>query len=793
MKGLLNMKHQNIICKMTLEDKVALCSGKDFWHTKDMEKYNIPSLMMCDGPHGLRKQEATADMLGVNESKPATCFPTAVTTAASWNVELMRLIGETITQEALAYDVDVVLGPGANIKRNPLCGRNFEYLSEDPYLAGKMAASFIAGGESNGVGTSLKHFACNSQEYKRFNSDSVMDERTLREIYLTAFEIAVKEGHPSTVMCAYNKINGEHCSDNKMLLDNILRKEWGFDGIVVTDWGAMSDRIKGFEASCDLNMPGGSEYMEREVIQAVKEGKLSEAIIDENVDRMLELILKCAANRRTEKKEFDMDSHHKVARYAAEEGMVLLKNEKILPIPEGKKVALIGKMAEKIRYQGTGSSHINPTKVVQPIDAIPHISFALGCDERGATNKEALEEVTKIARSADIAIVFAGLPEMCESEGFDRENMLMPEGHLQMIEATARANPNTIVVLMCGSAVECPWADQVKGILYAGLSGQAGAEAIANILYGKINPSGKLAETWPMHYSDCISATYYSGQKTAQYREGIYVGYRYYDKAAKEVRFPFGYGLSYTTFTYSDMQIMQNDSCVKVTCKITNTGETAGKEVVQLYISEKNPVIHRPEKELKGFTKVELQPGESKEVSFTLDERSFSIYHNNWLVPEGNYVIQIGSSSRDINLSQVLFVKGEQLEPQVWQNDSWYENLRGVPTKEQWEKMLGHSCVEEIQHKGTFTMDNSVEEMRKESWIMKIMYKATEGVIRKGMGKITEENEAEFRMMMSSSAGSPLRSMMISGGIKGGLLPGMLDMANGHYFRGIGRMMGIIK
>ena len=804
------MKHHEIIEKMTLEDKIALCSGKDFWHTKDMPQYDLPDIMMCDGPHGLRKQEAEADMLGVNESVPATCFPTAVTTGASWNVDLMQRIGKAIAEEALANQVSIVLGPGANIKRNPLCGRNFEYISEDPYLAGKMAAGFIRGVEEEGVATSLKHFAGNSQETKRFTSDSVIDERTLREIYLTAFEIAVKEGRPSTVMCAYNKINGIHCSDNKELLTDILREEWGFDGMVVTDWGAMNDRIEGFKAGCDLNMPGGSDYMEKDVAEAVRAGRLSESAIDKSADRMIDLILRSDKNLKKDA-TYDKEKHHALAREAACEGMVLLKNQdRILPIAEGKKVALIGKMAEKIRYQGAGSSHINPTKISQPIDAIAHTAFALGCDERGNTTDALLSEARQAAKEADIAIVFAGLTEVYESEGFDRADMQMPKGHVRMIEAVAEANPNTIVVLMCGSVVECPWADKVKGILYAGLSGQAGAEAIADILYGRVNPSGKLAESWTEKYEDCISAKDYAKEKDALYQEGLYVGYRYYDSAGKNVRFPFGYGLSYTTFSYDDLQIQEmGQSQYRVTCKVTNTGDCPGQEVVQLYVAAVDSKVFRPAKELKAFAKVALEPGQTKEVSMTLDTRSFAIYlgqtyvdamtseaglDKGWILPKGRYNIMIGSSSRKIELMETIAVDGVDLEAPAWQKGSWYETLAGQPDTKEFKKILGYSYVEQRHHKGEFTLEDTVEEMKEESLIMKIMYKATEMVVKKGMGgRITEDNEADFHMMMASSAGSPIRSMMISGGIKGGVMPGMVDMANGHFFRGLGRMMGIVK
>lgn len=803
------MQHQGIIDQMTLEEKIAFCSGKDFWHTKDMSKYGLPSIMMCDGPHGLRKQPESADMLGISESIPATCFPTAVTTGSSWNTELMRNIGETIAEEARSNEVSVVLGPGANIKRNPLCGRNFEYLSEDPYLAGKMAAGFISGVESKGVASSLKHFAGNSQETKRFTSDSVMDERTLREIYLTAFEIAVKEGHPSTVMCAYNKINGRHCSDNEELLTGILRNEWGHDGIVVTDWGAMSNRIDGFKAGCDLSMPGGSDYMETEVADAVRNGSLSEKMIDETVDRMITLILKSAKNLQ-KNHTYDVEEHHAMAKHAAEEGIVLLKNEdQILPLKENAKVALVGKMAEKIRYQGAGSSHINPTKLTQPKEVIRHTSFAVGCDERGNTTEALIKEAVTAAKDAEVAIVFAGLTEAYESEGFDRKDMKMPEGHLRLIEAVAAANKNTIVVLMCGSAVECPWADAVKGILYAGLSGQAGAEAIADILYGKVNPSGKLAEFWPMKYEDCITSAEYGKTKDALYKEGIYVGYRYYDSAQVAVRFPFGYGLSYTTFAYDNLNISQmTDGHYEVSCDVTNTGQVAGKEVVQLYVSALDSQIFRPAKELKGFTKIFLRPHETKKVHFAMDQRSFAIYlgkhyvdvtgvdvekKEGWVVPQGRYNIMIASSSRKVQLMETFAVMGDDVVAPAWQKDSWYETLTGRMDDAIFEKMIGYHYVPTKHHKGDFTLEDSVEEMMEESKIMKMMYKAAEFFIRKGMGKNSEEVEADVRMAMASSMGSSMRAMIITSGMKGGALPGLVDMANGHFFHGLGRMIGIVK
>lgn len=775
------MNIEEIISRMTLEDKIALCSGESFWETKKYEKYGIPSLFMCDGPHGLRKQEREngADMLGVNESRPATCFPAEVTTASSWDDELLTEIGHAIGEEAKEQGVGLVLGPGANIKRNPLCGRNFEYFSEDPYLAGKMAAGFIRGVEAEGIGTSLKHFAANSQEKCRFNSDSIMDERTMREIYLSAFEITVKEGKPSTVMCAYPKLNGIHCSDNKELLDTILRKEWGFDGMVVTDWGAMNDRIEGFRAGCDLNMPGGSEYMEKAAARAVKDGSLDEANIDESVRRILKLVFR--ANEVLKSSHTcDYEKHHDIARKAAEQGAVLLKNQEgILPLNHTQRLAVIGSMAKSIRYQGAGSSHINPKHLSQPLDSIKGAEFAMGCDEHGDTDDAMIDTAVKVAEKADVTIVFAGLPDRFESEGFDRDNMKLPQGHIRMIEEVARANKNTVVVLLAGCVVECGWADSVKAILYMGLPGQAGGEAIANLLYGEANPCGKLAETWWSSYEDVPSSEIYGKTKDAVYEEGIYIGYRYCEKAGKKVRFPFGYGLSYTNFSYSDLKVKDNI----VNVKVTNTGNMTGAEIVQMYIAAPKNGIHRPLRELKGFKKVWLTPGESADVSFKLNERSFAIWDDGWKIQEGAYTVCVGALTVQID------VKGTDIPVKDWQSNSFYESCEGKPERREWEAMSGITYTPEKLIKGQFTMDNSVEEMKDFSLIMKIMYKAVEKTVAKGFGGKADYENPDFRMMMASSAGSPLRSMQISGGMKGGIMSGLLEMANGHYFRGIGRMI----
>ncbi len=763
-----------ILEKMTLKEKIALCSGANFWQTKAMTQYGIPSLFMCDGPHGLRKQEAGADMLGINESLPATCFPTAVTTSMSWDVSLAQRIGRAIGREASAKDVGLVLGPGANIKRDPKCGRNFEYISEDPYVTGKMAAGLIRGLQENGTAASLKHFACNQQENSRFHSDSILDGRTLREIYLTGFEIAVKEGKPGTVMCSYPKVCGVHASDSKELLTDILRTEWGFDGMVVTDWGAMNDRIEGFRAGCDLNMPGGSDYMEKEALEAVQSGKLSEEAVTASARRVLELVF-----RQRQQESFDQEAHHALAREAAEAGAVLLKNEgSILPLKKEQKIALIGHMAKTPRYQGAGSSHINPFRVVSAVEAMPNCAYAPGCDEQGNTTDHLIAEAVSVAKKAEVAVLFVGLPGKYESEGFDRDTLQMPEGHLRLINEITRANANTVVVLSCGSVVECSWADSVKAILYMGLPGQAGGEAIANLLYGKINPSGKLTETWPYTYADCPTADCF-GTKDAQYREGIYMGYRYYDKAGVPVRWPFGYGLSYTSFAYSNLQVEDD----RATVTVTNTGAVPGAQVVQLYIAPHTAGLHRPVKELKGFQKVFLQPGESAAVDFMLDDRSFAVWQDGWKVPSGSYDVLVG------DLKAALQKDGTEIPAPVWQNGSWYETPKGTPTQAQWETMLGRKYTEIVPTKGHFTMDNSVMEMKDHSLIMKIMFKATEATVAKGFGGKKDYDNPEFRMMMAASAGGPLRGMQISGGIKGGLMKGLLHMANGHFFRGLQTMI----
>jgi beta-glucosidase len=725
---------------LTTEQKVKLCEGANFWETKAFPEEDIPSVFICDGPHGIRKQEDQTDHLGVNKSRPATCFPTAVTTACSWDSALLGRIGEAISREAKDQGVGVFLGPGVNIKRNPLCGRNFEYFSEDPYLAGTLAANFIKQAQAGGIGVSLKHFACNNQEFKRFQSNSVLDERTLRELYLTAFEIAVREGGPKTVMCAYNKINGVYCSDNAELLTKILREEWGFDGLVVTDWSAMHDRIAGFKAGCDLNMPGRCEYMLEETLEAVESGELEESFLDKSAARVKKMA-RGAREAMENQTPCDYAAHHALAREAAEQGAVLLKNDgNLLPLNEGQTLAVVGDMAWDMRYQGAGSSHINPTRLVHPADVL-----------KGTADVE----------DADAAIVFAGLPPEYESEGFDREHMKLPDSHVCLIEDTAGRNPNTVVVLFCGAPVECPWADTVKAILYMGLPGQAGGEAVKNLLYGKAVPSGKLAESWPMRYEDCPSAPYF-GERDAVYREGLYVGYRHYDKAGIQPRWRFGYGLSYTRFAYSDMAVSGDT----VTLTVRNTGEYAGAEVVQLYIAPPEGSPHRPVRELKRFAKVFLQPGESQTLTFTLDTRCFAVWSDGWKVPKGTYTVLAGGNPESLHVAGTVQPDGGE-----------------VSVSPLWEQ-LDHRPY--VPQKGRFTTDDSVADMKAHSLVMKLMYWG----IQRTIAKAAKPGTPEYRMMLEASASSPLRSLTISSGMKASLFRGLLAMANGNYFKGLRVLMG---
>lgn len=772
----MNKQVAEILQTLTLKEKIALCNGADFWHSKAMPEQGVPAITMSDGPHGVRYQSDAGDMLGVNRSQPATCFPTAVTSGATWDPDLLAAEGEAIGQEGLFYGVDVVLGPGVNIKRNPLCGRNFEYFSEDPCLAGAMGAAWVRGAQSTGIGTSLKHFAANNQEYKRFNGNSQVDERTLREIYLPAFETVVKQAQPETVMCSYPRINGVHASDNHWLLTDVLRREWGFQGMVVTDWGALCNRVKAMHAGCDLSMPGGSNYMEDWVEAAVQDGSLPESDVDACAARVIALALK--SQTRPKGKPFDREAHHALARRVAESGAVLLKNEDgVLPL-QAEDVVLIGEMARTMRYQGSGSSHINPTRLISLCEAWPQAPFVPGCDTKGNVTEESLAQAAAAAKSAKVAVVCAGLPDLYESEGFDRETMAMPEGHVRLIETVAAANPNTVVVLFCGSAVETPWIDRVKAVLYMGLPGQAGGEAAAALLTGTANPGGKLTETWPLSYDQVPSRDTF-GQKVTRYKEGLYVGYRYYDTAGVPVRFPFGYGLSYTRFAYSDLTVENRTARVTV----TNIGDCPGAEVAQLYIAPPRTGLYRPAKELKGFARVYLTPGESRTVDFPLDDRSFAIWSDGWKVPAGTYTLLVGSSSADIRLQQEIEVPGADLPAPAWQAGSWYETLQGLPTDDEFAALYGSPLQDDPPlEPGRFSMEDSIMEMKDFSPLMMQAFRGTEATIAQGFGGKADYSNPDFRMMIMSGADAPLRAAVLS---SGGSFPaaaaqGLLAAANGQ-------------
>lgn len=680
------MDVKKMIQKMTLEEKAGLCSGKDFWHFKGVERLGIPAIMVCDGPHGLRKQEGEADMMGINESIPAVCFPTASALAASFDRELIRRVGETIGEECRAEGVSVILGPGVNMKRTPLCGRNFEYFTEDPYHASEAAAAFINGVQSMHVGTSMKHFLANNQEYERMSSDSVVDERTLHEIYLAAFEGAVKNAQPLTVMCSYNKINGTYAAENHEMLTGELRDKWGFKGCVITDWGAGKDRVAGLEAGLDIEMPGGNPMPDEKIVETVKSGRLREEILDTAVERILRVIDFCTDTPDGEYR-FQHERDHALAGAVEKECAVLLKNEDaVLPLSEEKNVAFIGAFASRPRFQGSGSSHIHckyTTSALETAEKNDHITYAQGYNEDGTEDQALFEEAVRQAENADAAVVFAGLPATMESEGIDRTHMAMPEIQNRLISEVAKVQPDTVVVLHNGSPVEMPWVSEVKGILEMYLGGENVGEAAYDLLFGKANPCGKLAETFPLKLSDNPSYLNYPGyDHTVEYKEGVYVGYRYYDKKEMEVLFPFGHGLSYTDFTYEEIRTdkdeMSEEEELTVTVTVKNTGTRSGKEVVQLYVSDPESTVDRPVRELKGYCKVELQPGESRAVEFKLGRRAFAYYNvllHDWHVETGEFRLEAGSSSRDIRLSKSIQVNSTTEVPVTYTKYSTIKDL----------------------------------------------------------------------------------------------------------------------
>jgi beta-glucosidase len=660
---------------LTLEEKASLCSGKDFWNLKGIERLGLPSIMVTDGPHGLRKQRGAADQLGINQSVPATCFPPACASGCSFDRKLLEEMGEAMGEECLQEQVSVILGPGANIKRSPLCGRNFEYFSEDPLLAGELAGALIKGVQKKGIGTSLKHYAANNQETRRMANDSLVDERALREIYLAAFERAIAIGDPWTVMCSYNLVNGVYASMNKKLLDDILRGQWGFKGLVMTDWGATANRVEGVKAGLDLEMPGSGGRNDALIVEAVRAGGLDEGALDKAAGRTVSLIEKgAAALNRTYR--YDQEAHHELARKIAAASMVLLKNDGgILPLKAGKRVAVLGTFARQPRYQGSGSSKINPTRLDSPFEELLRLGvaaeYAAGYGDRGEADEALIAEAVGLAARSDSAVVFAGLPDPYESEGFDRESMEMPAGHNTLIEAVAAANPNTVVVLQLGSPVTLPWKDRVKAIVTAYLGGQAGGAAQAALLAGRVNPSGKLAETWPMALADTPCAPWYPGRhKTSEYRESLFVGYRYYDTAGVPVNYPFGHGLSYTSFAYSALRLdktsLKAGESLALQVVVRNMGAVDGAETVQVYlIGPPEPAVFRAKKALCGFEKVFLKAGEEKTVSITIDARSFAYYNAPeacWAFESGEYIVAVGGSSADLPVSAPVQLAGDGRE-----------------------------------------------------------------------------------------------------------------------------------
>lgn len=783
------MKHADIIEQMTLEEKVALGSGLGQWRTKAFPRLGIPSIFLADGPHGLRKQEKGGDHLGLTSSVKATCFPTASALAASFDAALLNAVGDALGKEARRMGVNVILGPGVNMKRNPLCGRNFEYYSEDPFLSGKLAVAWIQGVQQHRVGVSLKHFACNSQETGRLGSDSLVDQRALREYYLPAFEMAVKEADPATLMCAYNKVNGTYCSDNRQLLTQILREEWGFAGLVMTDWGAMNDRVQSIKAGLDLEMPDSRGRFDREVIAAVQAGELEEALVDQMVDRVLALVDRCPNQDAAGLPGDLFHQHHQLARDAAAACAVLLKNEgNILPLTAGEPLTVIGAFADRPRYQGTGSSRVNPTRLSSLLEGLAEhgvaYRYAQGYRLMDEADPELAQKALALAQEGGTLVLCLGLTEAYESEGFDRTTMALPHNQTALLETLHRVNPNIVVLLTGGAAIETPWLHLSRAVLLTHLAGQAGGLAAADVLLGTQGPAGRLAETWHVKYEDVISSSYYTRvPQQVPYYESMYAGYRYADSAGIPVRFPFGHGLSYTRFAWRDLRVNHLGGYqYEARLFVKNTGERPGAEVVQLYVAPQTGGVYRPVHELKGFCKLFLQPGEEQEVTLPLDARSFAFYNENaneWQVEEGIYVILLGASSRDIRLRAEVLLPGVPANRSVC--DPWYYDLKGVPGKQQFVSIYGPYEDFVPSRNGTYHLDNNLLELAQDSRLCRILY----WLIKKSLawripGKADDSNP-EFKMMLNTVATSPVRALVL---LRPGILnihqvQGLVDLANG--------------
>lgn len=782
------MKHRAIIEKMTLEEKTAVLSGKNTWETRAVKRLEIPSIALSDGPHGIRKQAGAGDHLGLNASLPATCFPTAATIANSWDEGLGEALGQALGEEAAAQGVDILLGPGLNIKRSPLCGRNFEYFSEDPYLAGKMAASYVRGIQSRGVHACPKHFAVNSQELRRMAMNAVVDERTLREIYLTGFEIAVKEGGAKSIMTSYNQVNGTYANENKHLLQDILRGEWGFGGLVVTDWGGSNSHTAGVAAGSDLEMPSPGLDSARELAAAVLEGRLAEDDLDSCVDRLLEAVLTVKGEKKTPR-TFDQETHHLLARRAAAESAVLLKNqEKRLPLKAGTKVAVIGDFAVEPRYQGAGSSMVNPIQVetmerVIGDSQLSVVGISRGYERNGDPDDILKKEAVDLAEKAEVVIYCLGLNELGEAEGLDRSHMRIPQNQIDLLETLAKVNENIVGVISAGASIEMPWERNCRAILHGYLSGQAGASAMVDILTGEVNPSGRLSETYPIKYEDTPSfRNFPSTERNAEYREGIYVGYRYYDTSMVRVQYPFGFGLSYTEFSYSDLQVDEDG----VTFTVANDGDCGGAEVTQLYIGLPEAAIFRPYKELKGFKKVFLKAGERKKVRIPFDDKTFRYWNcrtNKWETEGGNYLIMVGACVADIRLSGRLERKGTtgELPYDREQLPSYYSGLIQQVGEREFETLLGHP-VPDGKWSGELGINDAICQMYyAKSRLARLAYRC----LTKRKKKSEDKGKPDLNILFIYNM--PFRGIakMTGGMVSMEMVNGIVDMVNGHFFTGL--------
>jgi len=793
----MSLKHEDIIRNLTLEEKCYLLSGRDFWSTVSVEAKGVPSISLSDGPHGIRKQEGAGDQLGLNGSVPATCFPTAATIANSWDTALGEKIGECLGEEAACQDVAVLLGPGLNIKRSPLCGRNFEYFSEDPYLAGKMAAGYIRGIQKNGISACPKHFAANNTELRRQASDSIVDERTFREIYLTGFEIAVKESAPKSIMSSYNMINGVYANENEHLLQEILRDEWGFDGFVVSDWGANNDFTEGVRAGSHLEMPTTGGDSPEQLKKAVAEGRITEELVDRRVDELLDVVLKTHEALKPYKgQSFDVEAHHAVAQKASEESIVLLKNEgNILPLAKGAKVAVIGDFAETPRYQGAGSSVVNPTKLDSTLGVIGEfpfevVGFEKGYPRVGDPDVAMRIAAVELARKADYVLLYLGLDEISESEGLDRSHMKLPKSQIELLDAVSAANQNIIIVMSAGSAVEMPWLGKCKGLVHAYLCGQAGARAVLKVIDGEVNPSGKLSETYPVKYEDSPSAPYFPAkQRTVEYREGLYVGYRYFETVGKEVLFPFGFGLSYTTFAYSDLTVSEAGASFT----ITNTGSVDGAEAAQLYVSAKTSGVYRPAKELKGFAKVFLKAGESRQVTIPLDDKAFRYFNvktNQFEVEGGEYEILIGASVADIRLCQTVHVEGTgaELPYDMAKLPSYASGDVKSVSSEEFTELYG-APIPSGSWSGTLQMNDAICQLYyAKSLKCRLVYKIMTGMLNKSIEKGKPDLNIIFIYNM------PFRAIgkMAGGMVSQEMCESIVKITNGHagaFFSGLGGLI----